>query len=75
MISQMSGTKVNIKGKTKTAWMGVYWTTNENGKRIEKDIDCGEWVMRMPDGEKIPQITSDEKVNWYKHLGSELTPG
>ena len=52
MISQMSGTKVNIKGKTKTAWMGVYWTTNENGKRIEKDIDCGEWVMRMPDGEK-----------------------
>ena len=76
MIAQMSGLKVTIKGKKKTAWMGTYWDTNEQGCKVEKDIVCGEtWKMEFPGGEEIPQIMMGEEIDYYKHLGSELTSG
>ena len=76
MIAQMSGLTVTIKGKKKTAWMGTYWDTNEQGRPAEKDIICGEtWKMEFPGGEEIPQILIGEDIDYYKHLGSELTSG
>ena len=77
IIAQMSGLKMNVKGKKKTAWAGTYWTDDKHGRKIEKDIDCGEWKMRLPDDTEVPQIKmgADEDVNYYKHLGSEMGPG
>ena len=77
MIAQMSGLQINIKGKKKTAWAGTYWTVDKRGMTVEKDIDCGDWKLRMPNGDKVPQIKmgKDEDVNYYKHLGSEMGPG
>ena len=77
MIAQMSGLQINIKGKKKTAWAGTYWTVDKRGVAVEKDIECGEWKLRMPDGKEVPQIKmgKSEDVNYYKHLGSEMGPG
>ena len=56
---------------------GTCWTEYKNGRKIEKDIECGEWKMRLPDDTEVPQIKmgADEDVNYYKHLGSEMGPG
>lgn len=77
MIANMSGLQINVKGKKKTAWSGTYWTVDKRGKEVERDIDCGEWKMMLPDETEVPQIKmgTEEDVNYYKHLGSEMGPG
>ena len=77
VVATMSGLTVTVKGKRKTAWAGTYWTRDDRGRRVERDIECGEgWQMCMPDGKTvIPQIKMGETVDYYKHLGSELAPG
>eukprot|EP00965_Chrysotila_dentata_P042185 1399540-Pleurochrysis_carterae.AAC.1 len=57
---------MQIKGKKKTAWSGVYY--NEEGH--ESDITG--WEVILPDGTKIPQLAGAET---YKYLGTELRPG
>eukprot|EP00965_Chrysotila_dentata_P187422 6172125-Pleurochrysis_carterae.AAC.1 len=57
---------MQIKGKKKTAWSGVYY--NDEGH--ESDITG--WEVILPDGTKIPQLTGTET---YKYLGTQLRPG
>eukprot|EP00965_Chrysotila_dentata_P078986 2604930-Pleurochrysis_carterae.AAC.3 len=57
---------MQITGKKKTAWSGVYY--NEEGK--ENDIAGREVVL--PDGKKVPQLLGAET---YKYLGTQLRPG
>ena len=77
MVARISGLKINVKGKKKTAWSGTYWTQDGRGRMVEKDIECGEWRMCMPDGTEVPQIKmgTEQDVDHYKHLGSEMGPG
>ena len=77
IIARISGLKIMVKGKKKTAWAGTYWTKDGRGKDVEKDVECGEWRMLLPDGTEVPQIKMGvgEDVNYYKHLGSEVGPG
>eukprot|EP00965_Chrysotila_dentata_P150527 4972917-Pleurochrysis_carterae.AAC.1 len=57
---------MQIKGKKKTAWSGVYY--NEEGH----EADITGWEVVLPDGTKIPQLTGTET---YKYLGTQLRPG
>ena len=77
MMARICGLHVNVKGKKKTAWSGTYWTKDGRGRMVEKDIECGEWKMQLPDGTEVPQIKMgpDQDVDYYKHLGSEMGPG
>eukprot|EP00965_Chrysotila_dentata_P121569 4019003-Pleurochrysis_carterae.AAC.1 len=57
---------MQIKGKKKTAWSGVYY--NEDGQ----ECDITGWEVMLPDGTKIPQLRGTET---YKYLGTQLRPG
>ena len=72
IVAKISGLRMTIKQKRKTAWAGTYWTRDSRGHWIERDINCGAFKMVLPDGTPIPQVRMDET---YKYLGSELTPG
>eukprot|EP00965_Chrysotila_dentata_P045350 1506534-Pleurochrysis_carterae.AAC.1 len=66
VVTKVLGLNMQIKGKKKTAWSGVYY--NEDGQ--ESDITG--WEVILPDGTKIPQLTGTEI---YKYLGTQLRPG
>eukprot|EP00965_Chrysotila_dentata_P115641 3821710-Pleurochrysis_carterae.AAC.5 len=66
VMTKILGLHMQIKGKKKTAWSGIYY--NEDGK--ESDITG--WDIVLPDGEKIPQLLGAET---YKYLGTQLRPG
>eukprot|EP00965_Chrysotila_dentata_P097856 3235405-Pleurochrysis_carterae.AAC.1 len=66
IMTKTLGLNMQIKGKKKTAWSGVYY--NEDGQ--ENDITG--WEVTLPDGTKIPQLTGAET---YKYLGTQLRPG
>eukprot|EP00965_Chrysotila_dentata_P185905 6137636-Pleurochrysis_carterae.AAC.1 len=66
VMTKILGLHMQIKGKKKTAWSGIYY--NEEGK--ENDITG--WEVRLPDGEKIPQLMGAET---YKYIGTHLRPG
>eukprot|EP00965_Chrysotila_dentata_P142429 4709003-Pleurochrysis_carterae.AAC.1 len=57
---------MQIKGKKKTAWSGVYY--NEEGQ----ESDVSGWEIILPDGTKIPQLKGTET---YKYLGTQIRPG
>eukprot|EP00965_Chrysotila_dentata_P100947 3334443-Pleurochrysis_carterae.AAC.1 len=66
VMTKILGLNMQIKGKEKTAWSGVYY--NEEGQ--ENDISG--WEITLPDGTKIPQLKGTET---YKYLGTHLRPG
>eukprot|EP00965_Chrysotila_dentata_P024024 795845-Pleurochrysis_carterae.AAC.1 len=66
VMTKILGLNMQIKGKKKTAWSGVYY--NEEGR--ENDITG--WEVVLPDGETIPQLKGTET---YKYLGTHLRPG
>eukprot|EP00965_Chrysotila_dentata_P023498 778866-Pleurochrysis_carterae.AAC.1 len=66
VMTKILGLNMQIKGKKKTAWSGVYY--NEEGQ--ESDITG--WEITLPDGTKIPQLKGTET---YKYLGTQLRPG
>eukprot|EP00965_Chrysotila_dentata_P187562 6172222-Pleurochrysis_carterae.AAC.2 len=57
---------MQIKGKKKTAWSGVYYS--EDGR----ESDLTGWEVVLPDGGIIPQLKG---VETYKYLGTQLRPG
>eukprot|EP00965_Chrysotila_dentata_P119664 3956513-Pleurochrysis_carterae.AAC.1 len=65
VMTKILGLDMQIKGKKKTAWSGVYY--NEDGH--ESDITG--WEITLPDGTKIPQLRGTET---YKYLGTQLRP-
>ena len=65
LVSKITGNRLMVKKKTKTAWSAVVW---EDG--VEKDVEG--WTMRFPDGEIIPQLTEMET---YKYLGTPMRCG
>eukprot|EP00965_Chrysotila_dentata_P253643 6211350-Pleurochrysis_carterae.AAC.1 len=54
VMTKILGLNMQIKGKKKTAWSGVYY--NEEGR--ESDITG--WEVVLPDGEIIPQLKGAE---------------
>ena len=67
MVANITGLKLQVKGKKKCAWSATYWLQDGT----EKDVTG--WEMRMPDGETvIPQLVGEET---YKYLGSEMRTG
>eukprot|EP00965_Chrysotila_dentata_P259429 6213564-Pleurochrysis_carterae.AAC.1 len=66
VMTKILGLNMQITGKKKTAWSGVYY--NENGG----ETDITGWEVMLPDGTKIPQLTGSET---YKYLGTQLRPG
>eukprot|EP00965_Chrysotila_dentata_P203154 6181547-Pleurochrysis_carterae.AAC.2 len=66
VMTKILGLHMQVKGKKKTAWSGIYY--NEEGR--ESDITG--WDVVLPDGQKIPQVTGTET---YKYLGTHLRPG
>eukprot|EP00965_Chrysotila_dentata_P174810 5771072-Pleurochrysis_carterae.AAC.1 len=52
---------MQIKGKKKTAWSGVFY--DEQGQ--ESDITG--WEVMLPDGTKIPQLTGTETYRYFGH--------
>eukprot|EP00965_Chrysotila_dentata_P051137 1695163-Pleurochrysis_carterae.AAC.1 len=61
VMTKLLGLNMQIKGKKKTAWPGVYY--DEQGQ--ESDITG--WEVMLPDGTKIPQLTGTEI---YRYLGT-----
>jgi len=66
VVTKVTGLKLQMKAKKKTAWYATYWEADGT----EKDIEG--WTMRMPDKTVIPQLTGDDK---YVYLGTELSTG
>eukprot|EP00965_Chrysotila_dentata_P079209 2612057-Pleurochrysis_carterae.AAC.1 len=66
VMTKILGLHMQIKGKKKTAWSGVYY--NEEGH----ECDITGWEVMLPDGTRIPQLTGAEA---YKYLGTQLRPG
>eukprot|EP00965_Chrysotila_dentata_P015738 521037-Pleurochrysis_carterae.AAC.1 len=66
VMTKLLGLNMQIKGKKKTAWSGVYY--NEEGQ----ECDIEGWAVVLPDGTKIPQLKGMET---YRYLGTQLRPG
>eukprot|EP00965_Chrysotila_dentata_P170107 5614640-Pleurochrysis_carterae.AAC.1 len=66
VMTKILGLNMQIKGKKKTAWSGVYY--DEEGQ--ESDITG--WEITLPDGTKIPQLKGTET---QKYLATQLRPG
>eukprot|EP00965_Chrysotila_dentata_P079188 2611184-Pleurochrysis_carterae.AAC.2 len=66
VMTKILGLNMQIKGKKKTAWSGVYY--NEDGQ--ESDITG--WEVTLPDGTRIPQLRGTDT---YKYLGTQLRSG
>eukprot|EP00965_Chrysotila_dentata_P261088 6214132-Pleurochrysis_carterae.AAC.8 len=66
VMTKILGLNMRVKGKTKTAWSGVYY----NG--VGWKCDMKGWEFILPDGEKILQLKETET---YKYLGTQLRPG
>eukprot|EP00965_Chrysotila_dentata_P218230 6190474-Pleurochrysis_carterae.AAC.1 len=66
VMTKLLGLTMQIEGKKKTGWSGVYY--NEEGQ--ERDITG--WEVTLPDGTKIPQLKGTET---YRYLGTQLRPG
>eukprot|EP00965_Chrysotila_dentata_P045434 1509266-Pleurochrysis_carterae.AAC.1 len=58
---------MQVKGKKKTAWSGVYYNEVEG-----RESDITGWEVILPDGNKIPQLRGTET---YRYLGTQLRPG
>eukprot|EP00965_Chrysotila_dentata_P068282 2257812-Pleurochrysis_carterae.AAC.1 len=66
VMTKILGLNMQIKGKKKTAWSGIYY--NEEGQ----ESDVTGWDITLPDGTKIPQLKATET---YKYLETQLRPG
>eukprot|EP00965_Chrysotila_dentata_P132553 4382950-Pleurochrysis_carterae.AAC.1 len=66
VMTKTLGLRMQVKGKKKTAWSGVYY--NEDGH----ECDITGWEVKLPDGTTIPQLKGTET---YKYLGTQLRPG
>eukprot|EP00965_Chrysotila_dentata_P110886 3664719-Pleurochrysis_carterae.AAC.1 len=66
VMTKILGLSMQINGRKKTAWSGVYY--DEEGRAN----DIAGWEVVLPDGDIIPQLKGTEI---YKYLGTQLRPG
>eukprot|EP00965_Chrysotila_dentata_P227036 6195761-Pleurochrysis_carterae.AAC.1 len=60
VMTKILGLHLQVQGKKKTAWSGVYY--NEEGK----ESDIRGWEVVLPDEDKIPQLTGAETYKFSR---------